>query len=290
MEATNTIQPTYKGQLSDTLFLGGMALMFLTSNLIVQNWLLFSRSPAVNAAPLQAFEAPAPVRDSLLSLLSFRLANDAVVAPAPSLHQNAHHRAVHARELLGDYYSLSPLAKADAHTDLSQYVRDVVTKGLPKRWSRQAPKVTRAILDSAKEHGLDPLFLVALIQTESSFRPDTRGPFGEIGLMQLRESTGKDVAARINLPWNGRATLQDPVKNIRLGSHYIAQLRDRFDEKPLLYIAAYNMGAANVRSAVARNVWPKEYSSRIMRNYFGLYAKLKLPSAAGKKLASVASN
>ena len=61
--------------------------------------------------------------------------------------------------------------------------------------------------------------------------------------------------------WNGEKTLRDPIANIKLGTAYIAWLREKFDNHSQLYLAAYNMGARSVNKALAQNVWPKDYRS-----------------------------
>ncbi|MFX5793561.1 transglycosylase SLT domain-containing protein, partial [Acinetobacter baumannii] len=70
---------------------------------------------------------------------------------------------------------------------------------------------------------------VAVIDTESSFRPNARGSHGEIGLMQLKPSTAQWIARRHGLPWWGPATLLDPAAIVRLGAAYLSDIRNRLE-------------------------------------------------------------
>jgi soluble lytic murein transglycosylase len=251
--------PTFRTQLLSHLTLGTLSLVVLVAHLCVQNGLFF----ASQTASATAIEAPIVGH-----------VTDTVTAHSSAPQAPTSYRTLHARELLGAYFPMSPVARTEASADVSQYVHKVVLQQLPRSWKSRAPKVAREILDSSRRHRLDPLFVVALIQTESGFSPDIRGRHGELGLMQIREETGREIARKQKLPFNGRSSLRDPVQNIRLGTAYVASLRNTFQDRALLYIAAYNMGAGNVRSAVSRQVWPKDYSGRIMQKYFRLYAKL----------------
>jgi soluble lytic murein transglycosylase len=64
--------------------------------------------------------------------------------------------------------------------------------------------------------------------------------------MQLLPSTGALVARAAGLPWNGGASLYDPVVNIALGTRYLAQMAQRFDGSTWLASAAYNAGPNRV--------------------------------------------
>ncbi|MBY0516341.1 MAG: lytic transglycosylase domain-containing protein [Bacteriovoracaceae bacterium] len=184
-------------------------------------------------------------------------------------------RMVHAKELMGKGYKKSVLRNAEHVEFLEQSILKTVESRLPKKYKNRAHDVTEAIIVEANKHGLDPFFVMAVISGESSFNPEAKGPVGEIGLMQLRSSTGKWIAKLSKIKWGGEKDLKDPVKNIRLGAAYLSWLREKFEGHGQLYLAAYNMGPKNVKSALAKNVRPKDYPIHVMKRYLAFYKSLE---------------
>lgn len=180
-------------------------------------------------------------------------------------------RVDHARELLGKHYKKSGVSKHENQWDLKRKLASVVGTKLPKKHKKMKDNVAKAIMEEATKHGLDPMFVAAVIEGESSFNPEAKGPVGEIGLMQLRSTTGEWMAMRLKIKWTGDKMLKDPVTNIKLGTAYLAWLREKFDGHGQLYVAAYNMGSTNVKRALKRSVWPKDYPRHVMKRYLAYY-------------------
>lgn len=87
-----------------------------------------------------------------------------------------------------------------------------------------------------------PSFILAVIEHESSFKSRIVSPAGAIGLMQLLPATARIVGSQIGIAVpHGGANLKDPVVNVTLGMHYLAQLEDDF-KTPASTLAAYNLG------------------------------------------------
>lgn len=183
-------------------------------------------------------------------------------------------RLQHAHELLGRHYKRSAVKSGERVSKINKQIYRWTAELLPKKSRTKYKKVAQTIIDEALKHEFDPVFLMSVIQGESSFNPRMLGKLDEIGLMQLRPATAKWVADRYGLKYDGRKSLFDPVTNIRLGAAFLSYLRDRFDSHAQLYIAAYNMGQGNVKSALSRNVWPKDYPTHVMRRYVDFYASL----------------
>ena len=107
------------------------------------------------------------------------------------------------------------------------------------------------VREAAKRAGLDPFFVAAVIREESSYDVRARSWVGAVGLMQLMPETARLVAADAGLRFSEPAgQLWEPPVNIALGTHYLAQLRGRFQE-PLLAVASYNAGPHRVQKWVA---------------------------------------
>ncbi len=82
----------------------------------------------------------------------------------------------------------------------------------------------------------------AIIKQESGFAPTAVSQVGALGFMQLMPDTAKLVAKEISIPYDKKKLATDISYNIRLGSHYIKKLIDRFNGSEMLAIASYNAG------------------------------------------------
>ena len=122
------------------------------------------------------------------------------------------------------------------------------------------------ILAESKKYGYDPLFLTALIITESSFYNRARSNRNAHGLMQLKPATAVMLAAEIRLQWKGTHTLYDPRKNIALGAYYLNKLVDRFGDLTLA-LEAYNQGPSRLSRFLRKGYLPQRYSKKVLENY-----------------------
>src|SRR5262249_50401603 len=117
-------------------------------------------------------------------------------------------------------------------------VEAVRDSGLPEHSQR---RVAAAIVRHARPNGLDPLLVVALIRTESSFDNYAKSWVGAMGLMQITPQTGRWVAAKSRSRLGKATNLYDAELNIELGTAYLASLLTRFGTLELA-LAAYNVG------------------------------------------------
>jgi soluble lytic murein transglycosylase len=136
----------------------------------------------------------------------------------------------------------------------------------------------RTLRAEGKQYSLDPAWMAALIRAESAWMPDARSATDARGLMQLLPGTAAEVARKRGLPWAGGDSLYRPITNLKLGSAYLAAMRDRFDGHVALATAAYNAGPSpvlrwrNQRPLDPIDVWietipyfeTREYVARIL--------------------------
>jgi soluble lytic murein transglycosylase len=186
--------------------------------------------------------------------------------------------SVHAKELLGKRYKKSIVSQDMTEEDITNKIHSIVENGLPKAYKSRALSVSKAIIEESAKYALDPFFVLAVISGESSFNPLAVGPVGEIGMMQIRPSTGKWMAEIIKSKWGGEKTLRDPVTNIKLGVAYLSWLRAKFDGHSQLYLAAYNMGPKAVKNAVSKAIYPKDYPIHVMKRYIAFYKEIGKPN------------
>ncbi len=216
-----------------------------------------------------------PCAPWLASILLAAALSWSVNTEAKGTASRADRRLAHAKELLGKHYDGSVVRSGENVKQVRHFVQTWTRKFLPKDWKKQSRKIASTILKESDRHEFDPIFLMSVIMSESSFRPTVKGPFGEIGLMQLKPATAEWIAKRSGIRWRGAKSLKDPVTNIRIGAAYFAFLREYFDSHARLYLAAYNMGQGNVKEALSKKIWPKEYPARVMQHYVDFYADLK---------------
>lgn len=183
-------------------------------------------------------------------------------------------RVEHARELMGKSYKKSVVAKFEKRRFHENDIYVFVKKRLPKKYKSKSRTIARAIIQESAKHSLDPYFVMAVIAGESSFNPDQVGGVGEIGLMQIRPTTGEWVAKLGDMKWKGSKSLYEPVTNIKLGVFYLSWLRNKFEGHGQLYLAAYNMGPRSVKNALAKNVYPKDYPIHVMKRYIAFYKEM----------------
>ena len=127
-------------------------------------------------------------------------------------------------------------------------------------------RIPEWILIESKKYGYDPLFLTALIITESSFYNWAKSNRGARGLMQLRPDTAVVLASETSLKWKGTRTLFDPEKNIALGAYYLNKMVSRFGDLALA-LEAYNHGPSRLSRYLRKGYQPKRYSRKVLKNY-----------------------
>jgi soluble lytic murein transglycosylase-like protein len=127
--------------------------------------------------------------------------------------------------------------------------------------------LTNVIYSEARKYHYNPLFLVSIILTESTFKKYEVSPKGAAGLMQLAPVTGADVAPRAGVKWKGTHTLMEPESNIKLGSYLLfSQILKYKDIKKAL--AAYNMGESGLRGYIREHrTLPRQYYEKVLDTY-----------------------
>ena len=138
---------------------------------------------------------------------------------------------------------------------LSEIARRWPVAGWERAWQVAFPRPYVAIVQAeARNNGVDPALVYAVMREESAFDPDAVSPANAYGLMQLIVPTARGLARRDNLLVTPD-TLRRPSVNVALGCRALAEFSTRFNDNPLLAIPAYNAGPGRP----AR--WLKEHPS-----------------------------
>ncbi len=94
----------------------------------------------------------------------------------------------------------------------------------------------------AEKNGLDPYMVASLIRQETEFNPGAVSNKSAYGLMQLLPSVGRAMAREEGIRHFETNELLNPSTNIRLGTLYLRQMLQKFNNQPEYAFAAYNAG------------------------------------------------
>jgi len=144
-----------------------------------------------------------------------------------------------------------------------------VTTCRPSLSEGQRGRIVDSVHQEAKSHGYDPLFVMAMVEVESTCSPTANSHQGAVGLTQIKPSTARAIAKDLGMPWAGRSTLLQPMLNVRLGLGYLAQLEEKFGD-PYLAMAAYNLGPGKVTGMSQQHAKRAHYVKKILARYEGL--------------------
>jgi soluble lytic murein transglycosylase len=162
---------------------------------------------------------------------------------------DAPHQAMRAMKMMnGDYLNL--------------HVEDA-----PRQfWDYLFPLPYRADLAAnARDRGLDPYLVAALIRQESEFNPGALSRANAYGLTQVRPVTGREFARRAGIQRFTNRMLFEPSTNLKLGTLILRSMLDRNSGNLEQTLAAYNAGPSRAAEWVSWNTYrePAEFVESI---------------------------
>lgn len=160
------------------------------------------------------------------------------------------------------FVALLPQTGRDA--SMLDYVHGILKENRTGLGSIEELKLAEAILMESVTNKIDPLFVLALMKTESTFYNWSKSFNGALGLMQILPSTGEELAGELNLKWDGEGTLLDPYANVKMGVRYFSKLQDRYKDTETS-LTAYNVGPGRVDSGVEG--LPPVFARKVLSNY-----------------------
>jgi soluble lytic murein transglycosylase len=127
--------------------------------------------------------------------------------------------------------------------------------GVPDGWRRLYYPIEEGkyLAERAREFGLEPSTLRALVRQESVFEASARSRAGALGLTQLMPATARSLSRSVLRRRYRQAFLYDPGINARLGAAYLKNLLDRFGGRTLYALAAYNGGPTRMERLLREN-------------------------------------
>lgn len=141
------------------------------------------------------------------------------------------------------------LAIAYIVADWGWYIQGIRIAAKLKNWNELEIRFPRsqnklfAQLGDAK--GIGSTWPVAIARQESAYNQFARSPAGARGFMQLMPATAKQTAKKFKIKYSHKDDLYDPKTNISLGTAYLGEMMERFNNKAHS-TAAYNAGPHRV--------------------------------------------
>lgn len=110
----------------------------------------------------------------------------------------------------------------------------------------------------SEEYNVDKYLIYAVIKAESNFDENATSSKEAKGLMQLMESTAKDILKKIDdettmTEEDLKEKLLEPQFNIKLGTKYISLLLEKYGNTELALVA-YNAGSGNVDNWIEQGI------------------------------------
>lgn len=170
------------------------------------------------------------------------------------------HSAARAREIAMQSAALQESMKESIRSQQAEFVSQIIRSHTKNVKDSQA--LARIIVEESEKANFDPLFVAAVIRSESMFQHRAVSSRGAKGLMQLMPETGRYVSQRENIKLKD---LNDPATNIRIGIAYLKYLDNKFHGNRERVLIAYNWGPGNVLLSMKGTARPPSHSVQYAR-------------------------
>ena len=127
--------------------------------------------------------------------------------------------------------------------------------------------ISRTIYEESVRYNVDYRLVLALMKIESNFMCDAVSEQGARGLLQVKPSLARHIAADAGVSWQGKKTLHEPETNIRIGVHFFSKLVRDFRSTNMA-LHAYHVGPTRLREIItARKTPAKRYLNLVLDEY-----------------------
>ncbi len=109
-----------------------------------------------------------------------------------------------------------------------------------------------------EDYGVDYELVLAVMEKESSYRPNLISKTGDHGIMQINECNHEKLEKTL-----GVNDFLDAKQNILCGVHLLGELSEKYSD-PHRVLMAYNFGEAGARRYVAKGNTSSRYSRSVM--------------------------
>jgi len=168
---------------------------------------------------------------------------------------------------------IAPVAAVDE--EVEQVVRYLEWRAPATMDAVLRRQVATAILDECRIAGMDPYYVLAVMEVESDFQPGAVSEANAKGLMQLRDVTVREIKRLEGMP--EQAGEPEEVVMVRVGIRYLAHLHRMFGDRAVA-LAAWNAGPGAVRREISETGAVPErwlaFSRNVLREHRRLLRQL----------------
>lgn len=159
--------------------------------------------------------------------------------------------------------------RAPSPAELKEKVSDIISAHGKKGVNIE--ELSRRIVIESISQKYDPLFVAAVIKSESAFNKFATSHVGAKGLMQIMPATGRFIEELKGFENVMGAKLTDPGYNVKLGITYLKHLDELFEGNRVFTLTAYNWGPGRMEDAFdGKRKIPKEvmnYALKILADH-----------------------
>ncbi len=156
---------------------------------------------------------------------------------------------------------------------------DLLTDNVPETMQENFRRYVKKSLFFAQKYQVDPLWVLAIMWTESHYRTESVSSVGARGLMQIMPQTSKYLAYKLKkanygpfVP-NQYFEFTRPEINIEMGVYYLNYLLEKFNHNPELATIAYNVGPGRLKQIIKKGNYSAHrnlYLKKVKRAYIRL--------------------
>lgn len=125
-------------------------------------------------------------------------------------------------------------------------------------------RLVKTVNESSKKNGHDPFLLLALIEVESMYNGMAVSEKGAMGLLQVMPFVAREMADELDMDFESADGLRDMETNVRIGSHYLGKLMQRYGDLTMA-LEAYNLGPAKLNTLLEEGRLRKRFAKKTFK-------------------------
>jgi soluble lytic murein transglycosylase-like protein len=162
---------------------------------------------------------------------------------------------------------------------VAMIVKDIVNTN-PKVNMQTAISWAEKIIYEAQKYDINPFLIASQANLESTWNPNAKGAANDIGLLQVVDKTGREIARKLGYKNFSPEMLKDPMTNIEFSAYYLDYCYDQTKKyikndtanHDWLALASYNRGVIPaVKTYIAGKLGKVEYVEHVRRRFVENY-------------------